>query len=487
MEKNNLDKLYQSKLKNLDRQPDERVWQSIEASLNTKKRKKAIPLWWRFAGAAALLVVLLYIAWPSNSAELNTPSVTVTPNQESPRELKNGENDAVAAQPDANEPSFSQQPSTPQLAPAAETKNTGESKNSTLNTAVARTAIQNSKTDATATFIAQNDKGTTVQNVKDADLVGEVNTSTDTSLGIATLQDANSVQESSAAERTQMENVAKSEVADQDASNKKSIYDVLDEQAQETDDALADDAEGRWRVGAMVAPVYFDALGQGSPIDATFTANSKSGNVNLSYGLAVSYALAKRLHVRSGLHKVNYGYDTNDVIFSSSLQASANELRNINYTQSAENVVVQSAAKPTAESFDSAVRREFSAESVAPAFSGRMVQQLGFVEVPMELNYLLVDKKLGVQVIGGLSSLFLVDNTVSLESEGLVTELGEANNVNNVSFSTNIGLGINYRFSPKIEFNLEPMFKYQLNTFSNSAGDFRPYTVGVYSGMRVRF
>ena len=116
-----------------------------------------------------------------------------------------------------------------------------------------------------------------------------------------------------------------------------------------------------------------------------------------------------------------------------------------------------------------------------------MVQQMGYLEVPFELNYALIDKKLGVNVIGGVSSLFLIDNSVSLESEGLVTEMGQANNVNDVNFSTNIGLGFNYKFSQKIQLNLEPVFKYQLNTFSDTAGRFRPYTIGVYSGVSFKF
>ncbi|MEM6864377.1 MAG: hypothetical protein AAF575_04310, partial [Bacteroidota bacterium] len=137
----------------------------------------------------------------------------------------------------------------------------------------------------------------------------------------------------------------------------------------------------------------------------------------------------------------------------------------------------------TADSF-SEIR---SAEN--PARDGKMVQQLGYIEVPLELNYALIDKKFGVDIIGGISSLFLVDNTILLESldEALVTEVGEANNANSVNFSTNVGVGFNYEISPKVQLNLEPVFKYQLNTFSETAGPFRPFSVGVYSGVSFKF
>ena len=126
------------------------------------------------------------------------------------------------------------------------------------------------------------------------------------------------------------------------------------------------------------------------------------------------------------------------------------------------------------------------ANTIAP-LSGSMVQQLGYLEVPMELNYRLLDNKFGINVIGGVSSLFLLDNAVSLESNELVTEMGAANNVNDVSFSTNIGLGLDYKINNALKINLEPMFKYQLNTFNNTSGEFRPYTIGVYSGLRFQF
>jgi hypothetical protein len=65
--------------------------------------------------------------------------------------------------------------------------------------------------------------------------------------------------------------------------------------------------------------------------------------------------------------------------------------------------------------------------------------------------------------------------------------MGEANNINDLNFSTNFGVGINYKFSSKLQFSVEPIFKYQLNTFSNTAGNFQPFSVGVFSGFSLRF
>ena len=109
------------------------------------------------------------------------------------------------------------------------------------------------------------------------------------------------------------------------------------------------------------------------------------------------------------------------------------------------------------------------------------------MEIPLEINYALIDRTLGVNLISGISSMFLVDNSVSLESDSGTTEVGEANNVNAFNFSANFGVGFQYKLNEKINVQVEPLLKYHLNTFSNTAGAFRPYSIGVYSGIRYKF
>ena len=92
-----------------------------------------------------------------------------------------------------------------------------------------------------------------------------------------------------------------------------------------------------------------------------------------------------------------------------------------------------------------------------------------------------------MNIIGGGSTLFLNDNMISLNSTDFSTNLGEANNLNNVSFTTNLGVGLDYNISPQFQLNLEPIFKYQLNTFTNTTGSVNPYYFGVYSGFSFKF
>jgi hypothetical protein len=93
----------------------------------------------------------------------------------------------------------------------------------------------------------------------------------------------------------------------------------------------------------------------------------------------------------------------------------------------------------------------------------------------------------GFSFVGGFSTFLLSDNEVSYELRGDNTILGEANNINDVSYSANFGFGLDYNFSKNISFNVDPMFKYQISTFNNTSGSFRPYFIGVYSGLNIKF
>lgn len=235
----------------------------------------------------------------------------------------------------------------------------------------------------------------------------------------------------------------------------------------------------RWQVAANVAPVYYNSLGKGSHIDDQFVSNSKTGEVNMSYGVNVSYALSKKLSVRSGVNSLNLSYDTDNVILYETPGGNntppVNPLRNINLTPQYQTLNAFSANNLGVQQINDVL------------YNAAISQRLSYYEVPVELEYKLINNRFGLNIIGGVSTFFLDDNEVYSEFEEYTTYIGEANNINNVSFSTNLGLGINYKFSDAFKFNLEPTFKYQLNGYNNTSGNFRPYIIGVYTGFSYKF
>lgn len=235
----------------------------------------------------------------------------------------------------------------------------------------------------------------------------------------------------------------------------------------------------RWQVAANIAPVYYNSLGKGSHIDEQFVSNSKSGEVNMSYGVNVSYALSNKLSVRSGVNSLNLSYDTDNVILYETPNGNSgnpvNPLRNINLAPQSQSLNAFSADNLGVQQINDVL------------YNAAISQRLSYYEVPVELEYKLVNNRFGLNLIGGVSTFFLDGNEVYSEFEEYNTYIGEANNINNVSFSTNLGVGINYKFTETFKFNLEPTFKYQLNGFENTSGNFRPYIIGVYTGFSYKF
>ena len=512
MGKKNLDKLFQEKFKNFSEVPDEKVWQQITASLDKKKKsKKIVPLWWKLSGAAAVLGFFIFILNPFESTSDKENPAIIT-NVEKPVEKEDSqdrqhilgntdstENEVVDVAKDSQKNDFDT-PEDNSLLERKVDKNTvvtskaGKEKLKTTLQDLGNQEVEilqnNGPTLASQEkegFVKKGEsKNITIINQK-GNLVAVNNEEEENASRTLTIEKDTTTRSTSENIDPSTANLNRQAIAqieeenskiEEELKKKKSIFDAIEASEEEK---IVENKDGKWAIGANVAPVYFNSFGDGSPIHSSFAPNSKSGNINMSYGLSVSYQISKKLSLRSGVNKVDYGYDTNDIEFSSSLASSTNgEITNINYIQTSENLVVESVKK----SSNGLVQKDAFVEI---ARDGVMAQQFGYLEIPMELNYALIDNRFGIDLVGGVSSLFLIDNSVALSSGELTTEVGEANNLNTVNFSTNVGFGLNYKVTPKIRLNVEPVFKYQLNTFSNTAGDFQPFSLGIYSGLNFKF
>ena len=259
----------------------------------------------------------------------------------------------------------------------------------------------------------------------------------------------------------------------------------LEELLNEKESKKKESKRNRWQLASNVAPIFLGSVSNGSPIDSTLSKNSKSYNTNVGFGIGVSYAVNNKLSIRTGLNKVNMSYDTNDISFFTGIQAKT--LSGVHPTASSAMIHVESSNAPTNTNLNPEngllpFENTFSHKS-----SGYLRQEMGYLEMPVEMTYNLLDKKFGIKIIGGFSTLFLQDNSITIMSEGWDTFLGEANNLNDVHFSTNLGVGVKYSFLKSFEFNVEPTVKYQLNTYNSNAGNFKPYLFGIYSGISYKF
>lgn len=494
-DKKHIDRLFQEHFKDFEATPSNAVWKNIEAELNqNKKKRRIIPIWWQYAGVAALLALLLTVGGTYFFNKENTNPIKVVDTEDTQTRSSNPSNDTKIAVENDNAIQNNLENDSQN-----DTKVASNTTEESQEPPIANTSPSTNKNEGThQSGIASNKKAnvknsiTTPNNNAIASNSEEKNKSTNTAVTNnsenknETPQDNETLQNNESLINTEkvkelISNASKDNTAVAKAENKEKNSLTIEEALDSNKDVVENEKnKNKWRITPNAAPVYFNSLGEGSSIDPQFNSNSKTGEVNMSYGISASYVVNDKIKVRSGINKVNLGYNTNNVIVYQSLgvSSSTRDLQNVNVSTSntADNVTIISGETLNAKP-----------ETFATTNTS-INQALGYIEVPLEIQYALVNNKLGVNVIGGFSSFFLSDNKIFSEAEGGTrTFLGEANNINKVSYSANFGVGFNYQVSKKIDLNLEPMFKYQINTFNNTSGNFTPFFIGVYTGFTIKF
>jgi hypothetical protein len=117
-----------------------------------------------------------------------------------------------------------------------------------------------------------------------------------------------------------------------------------------------------------------------------------------------------------------------------------------------------------------------------------LTQSFSYLELPVTLRYKVIDKTIGINLIGGMSYNLLVHNSVYTTVNGSKYPIGDTKGLNALSLSSTLGMGMEYNFSSKLSLNLEPMFRYYLNPFNQSSGSItHPYSFGIFSGVSFKF
>lgn len=555
-ERKNIDRLFQEKFKDFEQIPDPVVWENIEHALLQKKKRRVIPIWWKLAGAAAILIPMIFglqllftnnsgtslpvsgnesengmVAKPSakpNTTETENPNDQDPNDENNPANKTNGSassNEAVAKAAGAEDKASENAQGTKPTNASTLNRATTANENAVANSEEHGTKVKRNgtvKKTRNTDIISQNNRSEnavatagTTRKPKSKKLRQNAVNTTPSSTAVA-LQNSVNNQTNNAANNPNSNTaipelkpldkdplvyalpdtnkgannattVSKTADKPEDTATENAVAAVtetnpleqlLQQQTEKTDTKTAEAKREKWQITPNVAPIYFNSASNGSPIHTAFATNDKSFDRSMSVGINVNYAINKRFAIRTGVNKFQLGYETNEVAFIAALEPQVFETTTVTPAARGVAVVNRSQMEMGALAVDAAMQQ---------STLGFMNQEFGYFEVPLEMSYKVLDTKFGINVIGGVSTLFLSENSVSLRSDSFSTSLGEATNLNDVHFSSNIGLGFQYRFFKNFELNFEPMFKYQINTFSRDAGNFRPYFIALYSGISYRF
>lgn len=244
---------------------------------------------------------------------------------------------------------------------------------------------------------------------------------------------------------------------------------------QEEYNIAEESSRGSFELKTHAAPIYQGNFGKGSFLDPQFSEKGSEAEITYSYGIHIAYHISDKIKIRSGVNKVNMSYNTSGIAYQAVVGPV--DIQGVSFSET---------TPPDSDALAKTSAPYSERSTVGSLYTGMLNQKMGFIEVPVELEYNLIKKRFELNIIGGASTLFLDENRVSLQSNK-VSAFGKAKNLKEISFSTNIGLGLDYNLSERIKLNFEPMLKYQLNTFSSNSVDNQPYYFGIYSGFSYKF
>ncbi|PTX45091.1 hypothetical protein C8P64_1081 [Christiangramia gaetbulicola] len=493
-ERKNIDRIYQEKFKDFEREPSDKVWENISNRLDKKEEKKPfiIPLWMKMGSVAAVLAIIVAsLLFTNNENPLSGEPEVVF---ENPDEASDNQDTINTSVSDNSENSDKTSTKEITVDPAKkELEGTENSKSNNRSSSAANSAIsssntiknikekpdpselakpENNNTQQRSTAIADTEAGSSKPIHEKEKSVIKPGANQNKASAIIAQTEETQTQEAKI-DSTKTTSILQEENALADIEKEKQAK-------EEEENAIAENSK-RMRLSTFAAPIFYNNVGSGNELSNQFAENGSSSEVTLSYGVKVAYQVSKKLSIRTGISKVNISNNIQDISYSPVARSMGFE--NINPVEDNLEIMGNSPSENGLPIGTGDLSNSFTAMSFTP---GEINQQYGYIEVPLELEFALIDKKFGLNLIGGASSLFLDDNKVDLVSANNRTNLGEATNINSTSFSTNIGLGMDYDISDKFSISVEPIFKYQLNAFSN-VDNVRPTNFGIYSGLNFKF
>ena len=547
----NIERLFQEKFKDFEALPPQDSWDIIASRLNEKKKKKRIlPIWFEFSGIAASLFIIGSLIWnfsgESNTTEVPNSNNTIVNTEDSKGNSNNSNitspnNEAIVYDSQSNEENLDKksnnsinqynEKSIDEKLVKSKLKNNSSRRNGLVSNGKLQNDIDassnqkgfkkgknnfkkqsSSVTNSEKALVANTEKNkakrksksksnknnSDFENLFDDNNVVDNNREDKNAINKETIDAFFENKTSNTTTITNNDSITKqtnnsdvvvsNEIITQDSTlvaevSKETnlLEELLKEKEAGKNEDEKEEKRSKWAISTNASPVYFNSLAQGSSIDQQFDSNSKNYATTLSLGIAGSYAINNKLSLKTGVNNINISYNTIDVLFDARMNNVENNIPTISRNPEASNMVFSSKVG-NVETLSGDVENVIIENNV-----GALQQNISYIEVPLELSYKLLDKKFGIEVIGGMSTLFLNQNNISLVANGIEMEVGRANNLNNIHFSSNVGLGFKYNFWKSFNANFQPMFKYQINTFSENSGNFKPYFIGLYTGVSFSF
>ena len=255
-----------------------------------------------------------------------------------------------------------------------------------------------------------------------------------------------------------------------------------------------------WMVGAQVSPQYNVSRSSHAQHYASNMLSASSGSTDLGGGISVEVKKGRRWSIQSGVYYSGIDQSTGnkagpggkysmDANFGSNYFSTA-----VNVDASSNKMTMNSVAGvielnkvPSGMVLGTSLEDKTLASSVIVSQTN-FIQNFDYIEIPVYLRYTLIDSRFDLIMLGGLSSNLLVGNQIFVEDASGKSLVGKTKDMEALNYSGTLGLGFRYGLSKHISLNIEPRIKYFLNSLnSNSSVSYKPYTIGIFTGLSYEF
>jgi len=247
-------------------------------------------------------------------------------------------------------------------------------------------------------------------------------------------------------------------------------------------------------IGGSVAPAM-SIISDGGDNETKKLLSEENSMPELSAGLSVRYKISSRFSIQTGLGVTSLGQIVKGIDIYSGLSHYYSSKGDFNY-------VVQTASGQVIASNTDVRISDGSANRVGSVISSAydpsklplnyvnddLKQRFRYLEVPLIARYKLIDRRVDMNLCGGVSYGYLIENVAFASVDGNNVKVGYTQGINKHSISSQMGFGMEYNISKSVSFNLEPMFRYYLTPFSDASNTInRQYSFGIFSGLFYRF
>ncbi|MEC5165241.1 uncharacterized protein YcfL [Flavobacterium sp. PL11] len=470
--KKNIDRLFQERFKDFESAPNDQTWSVIQVGLKDKKERRVIPIWIKYSGIAAAFLLGVFLL--NTLFEFNIESENNIVIETKILDTKSKQKDSASVK---NKTKINFHKDYKVVKNNLQTPNDDQKQNATfkktkivfakpLNQKIV--SNNNRKSDQTVKNENNSERKLNKDLLFNDEIIGK-NDYLPQNISVKKNKNKMDIEKSDLV----TDKIISSKDIITNAETENELEAILKNKSNK-EIVIVNNLENKWQITPNVAAVFTNS--NAVSIDPQFAENTKTTNNKLSYGVRLDYALNKKFTLRSGINKIAVGYNTNNVTYSSGLNTVS--LANVKLNNNNMFEIRSSSGKTSLMTFE----RNLQKTNI-----GSINQSMSYYEIPLEISYSLLDKKIGINIIGGVSTLLLDSNKIALISSETNQQIGQANNLNSTIFSSNIGIGFNYQFIKSFQFNFEPMVKYQLNTFSNSSNVTTPILIGLYSGISYSF